>query len=498
MASEPKSKPSFTPRRKWGVGFDVVVRTLVVIAVLVMLNHLAAVFFHRQYLSESTKVELSPRTRGVLQSLTNEVKVTIYFDREDEFYPTIASLLREYQAVNPKVRVETVDYLRDAAEAQRLKKDYGLPETTKDEEKNFVIFACGKTSRVVPGTFLTDTQVEIDQERKRYRRRATAFKGETVFTALLLGVTTPNPSKAYVLQGHGEHNIESGDELTGYLDFRSLLQQNAVLVEPLSLTGTNLVPADCQLLIIPGPRSAFPEIELEKIDQYLAEGGRLFALFNADSMDRSAGLELILKNKWNVLASDAVVTDPANAINSIKMAPGRDVTIAHFFNHPAVKGLINFNLNLLAPRVVGEKKSSDTTTDTIVVTTLFETQPTATLVNYPNMAAREFPLAVAVEKKAVPGVVTGRGTTRMIVVGDSYFLANGPMKLVANRDFANYALDWLLARPQVTEGIGPKSFTEYRMTLTVAQARSLRWLLIGAVPGGILLFGILVWWRRQK
>ena len=34
MASEPKSKPSFTPRRKWGVGFDVVVRTLVVIAVL--------------------------------------------------------------------------------------------------------------------------------------------------------------------------------------------------------------------------------------------------------------------------------------------------------------------------------------------------------------------------------------------------------------------------------------------------------------------------------
>jgi hypothetical protein len=41
MASEPKSKPSFTSRRKWGVGFDVGVRTLVVVAVLVMLNHLA-------------------------------------------------------------------------------------------------------------------------------------------------------------------------------------------------------------------------------------------------------------------------------------------------------------------------------------------------------------------------------------------------------------------------------------------------------------------------
>ena len=36
MVTEPQSKPSFTPRRKWGVGFDVIVRTLVVLAVIVI------------------------------------------------------------------------------------------------------------------------------------------------------------------------------------------------------------------------------------------------------------------------------------------------------------------------------------------------------------------------------------------------------------------------------------------------------------------------------
>ncbi len=494
MADEPQSKPSFTPRRKWAVGFDVGVRTLVVIAVLVMLNHLTSVFFHRHYLSESTKVELSPRTRNFLQSLTNEVKVTIYYDRDNDAYPDIVAMLREYQAVNARLRVEIVDYLRDAAAAQVLKREFNLPETAKAEEKDYVLFKCGTEKRVVPGHFLTDTVVEVDQARQTYNRRAVAFKGETVFTALLLSVTNPKTYQAYVLQGNGEHNIESGDEISGYLDFKSLLQQNSVLVAPLTLVGTNAVPADCNLLIIPGPRSAIPARALEKIEHYLDDGGRLFALFNAATTDRKAGLENLLSNKWGVLVTDSVVADLDNAISQFKT----DVRIAAFSEHPAVKGLFNFELDLLSPRVVGELKRRANPADAPVVRTLFASESSATLVNNPNYPAQAYPLAVAVEKKPVPGVVTGRGATRMIIVGDSFFLANGQMKLVANRDFPVYALNWLLDRPLFTEGIGPKPVNEYRMTLTSAQLRRLRWLLLGAVPGGILLFGGLVWWRRQK
>lgn len=501
MATEPQSKTSFTPRRKWGIGFDLTVRTLVVLAVVVMLNHLAGVFFHRQYLSQATKVELSPRTRSVLQAVTNDVKVTIYYDRNDEFYPTIASLLREYHAVNPRIKVETVDYVNDAAEALRIKKLYELPETTKAEEKNYVIFECaGQKGRPIPGALLTDTQIEINEDRKGYRRRATAFKGETVFTAVLRAITNPKQYKAYVLQEHREHNLDSGDALTGYLDFQSLLRQNAVVVEPLSLRGTNLVPTDCQLLIIPGPQAPIPGFELEKIEQYLNEGGRLFALFNAGFIDPQAGLERILASKWGVAVSgeSGIVTDPVNALNSIRGLPGRDVMIGAFSDHPAVRNLRNYYLNLLSPRVVGERKSREATTGAPVVNVLFATQDSATLLNDPSAPSKSYPLAVAVEQKAVPGVVSGRGSTRMIIVGDSFFLANDPMKLVANREFAGYAINWLLDQPQFTEGIGPKSFTEFRVTLTKAQMQTLGWLLLGAIPGGILLFGGLVWWRRRN
>lgn len=500
MAATSPSRPSFTPRRKWSVGCDLALRTLFVVAALVLLNYLTGVFFHRQYLSQSTKVELSERTRNVIAAVTNEVRIIIYYDRDDEFYPTVASLLREYQALNPKLHVETVDFLRDAGRALEIKREFDLPETTKDEEKNYVIFKSGKESRFVPGSFLTDTVIGRDQKTGELVRRATAFKGETAFTAMLLWVSNPKPLKAYVLQGHGEHNIAGSDEITGYLGFKSLLQQNAIQVEPISLLGPNTIPADCSLLVIPGPRSPIPEIELKKIEQYLDEGGRLFVLFNSFATEADSGLETLLAKKWGVVVTDSVVTDPAHSVNSIKIAPGRDITIAAFSEHPAVKGLLNYQLNLLAPRFLGEKRGRDgAASDTVTVRPLFATEPTARLANNPGVPAQAFVLAVAVEKKPVPGVITPRGNTRMIIVGDSFFLGNEQMKTFpANRDFAYYAVNWLLDRPQFTEGIGPKPFTEFRVVLTEQQMAHLRWLLLGAIPGGILLFGGLVWWRRRK
>ncbi len=500
MANEPQSNPSFTPRRKWGVGFDVIVRTLAVLAVIVMLNHLGGKFFHRQYLSETTKTELSSRTKNFLNSLTNEVEITIYYDRKDDFYPTIAALLREYHALNPKVRLEAVDYLRDAAEAGRLKQDFNLPNASqgKAEEKNFILFKCDGRPLVLPGEFLVDTAVGQDKQTGEYFRKTVAFKGETAFTAYLIAVTNPKPYIAYVLQGHGEHDLESGDEYTGYLDFKSLLEQNYVKVQPLTLIGTNTVPQDCNLLIIPGSISAITIPELQKLDQYFDEGGRALILFNSASLDSKRGLETILEKKWRVKVSDEAVSDSSTSIDSIKAAPGKDISVAAFSKHPSVKALMGSMLNLYRPRSVDAFATRENTADVPRVERLFATTDKATLEGRPEIKPIMYPLAVAVEKNAVRGVLTGRGNTRMIIVGDSFFLANEPMKKFANREFAGYALNWLLDRPQFTEGIGPKPFTEFRLNLTVSQMSNLTWLLNGALPGAILLFGGLVWLRRRK
>jgi len=68
----------------------------------------------------------------------------------------------------------------------------------------------------------------------------------------------------------------------------------------------------------------------------------------------------------------------------------------------------------------------------------------------------------------------------------------------ANRDFLNAAVNWLCDRPTLIEGIGPRPVTEFRLQLTQHQQRQMRWLLLGALPGGVLFVGWLVWLVRRK
>ena len=105
---------------------------------------------------------------------------------------------------------------------------------------------------------------------------------------------------------------------------------------------------------------------------------------------------------------------------------------------------------------------------------------------------------VAVEKSAPKGVITERGSTRIIVVGDSVFLANVPIQSGANRDFARYAVNWLLERSQLLEELGPRPIIQYKLMMTQRELQQIEWLLLVAMPGSFLILGTLVWFRRRR
>jgi hypothetical protein len=486
-----KFQPSFSPGRRWKIGFDVVVRTALVLAVVVMVNYLGAKFYGRFYLSSQTQVKLSSRSLSVVHSITNRVTVTVYYDKTDDWYPTIIALLNEYRSANPNISIKTVDYLTDPGEAQKIKGQYKLSSA---KDKDLVIFDCGGHVKVVNGEALT--QVKLEQvpnaTEREFRRKPVAFNGEMMFTAMLLAVENPRPLKAYFLQGHGEPSLsESGD--ADYLKFGQVLAESYIATEPLQLLGDSTVPDDCNLLIIAGPRTEFSSAELQKIDQYLTQGGRLFMLFNYFSIKHPTGLEPILQ-KWGVNVIPDVVQDLKNTTSP----DGRDVIVYNFSSHPVVNPLTQLALQLILPRPVSKVDWKNPPADAPTVNELAFSGPASTLMLDPTAAPRSYPLMVAVEQKAVPGVASTRGTTRMIVAGDSNFLDNQMIEAGANRDFAGYAANWLLDRTVLLEGIGPRPVKEYRLTITREQQQKVRWLLLGALPGGVLVFGWLVWLVRRK
>jgi hypothetical protein len=432
----------------------------------------------------------------VLQALTNQVNVTLYYDRTDDFYPTILALLKEYQAVNPKINLQVVDYLRSAGEAEKIKEQYNL-----GGDKDMVIFdLVGQTPKVppqkIPGDLLVQTtlqQVPNEKERE-FIRKPIAFGGEMWFTTALLALENPQPLNACFLQGHGEPSLSDPDQSRGYLTFGKVLQENNLTVLNLQLNGDQMVPDDCSLLIIAAPTEALTEPELQKIDLYLSRGGRLLALLDCQSINHPTGLEQVLQN-WGIVVMADYVKDKGYTIT------GQDIKVLHFSNHPIMAGLAaaHLPLHLIFPRPTFSKDwHNNPPANAPEVDELASSSPTSTLGGDAGEPPREYPLLVAAEQKSVAGVVNPRGNTRIVVVGDSFFLGNHYIEEMGNRDFVNASVNWLLDRTALVNGIEPQKVTEYRLSLTPLEQRDARWMLLAVLPGAVLLLGGLVWLVRRK
>ncbi|HLX69476.1 MAG TPA: GldG family protein [Verrucomicrobiae bacterium] len=499
MASS-SSSPSFSPGRKWAIVFNVLLASAAVFLILIGVNYLSSrYFFKRFYVSADSHVQLSPRTISLLKSLTNTVDVTIYYDKNAPFYSDIAGLLREYEAHTRKLTVRTVDYYNDPGAAQDLKVKYS--QLSSVTNRDFIIFDCDGRQKFVDGNSLSDYKATLvrskdpSDPRLGVNKKRVHFTGEQNFSAALFAVTQPKPLKAYFLLGHGERSPEDTSDTDGYSKLADLFRRNYVQVSTLKgLLGTNPVPTDCNLLVIAGPRAEFETNELNKISQYLDQGGRLFALFDIFSTNRDTGLENIL-TKWNVQVSHSVVVDPDNFKNGDYRVLGLTVESSH----DAIKSISGKMVEIIMPRPIERIKApSPSALDELRVSELLSTGTNSFLSDNPSGGRRPYPVIAAVERNAAKGVATERGTTRMIIAGDSFFLANQVMAFSVNQDFADSALNWLLERTELLTGVGPTPVTEYRLMLLDKQVTALKGILLGGIPGGILLLGGVVWLRRRK
>ena len=500
--SDPKSRRSFSPASRLQIGFDKGLRTVLMLAVVAMVNYLGAQFFHRFYLSSQTRIALSSRTLAILQSLTNRMTVTLYYDTRDQnnFYPTLVALADEYHAANKNISVRTVDYERNAADAEKIKEQYNLPGSANSPNappnKDLVIFACGDRHEVVPGEAIVKYQLvqtapdDPKQKELQFRKKPIAFNGEIMFTSKLLALAQAQPLKAYYLQGHGESSLTDSSE-GGYAKFALALAQNNLVVNDLELLGNTDVPMDCNLLIIAAPTQPLDPVELQKIDRYLAQGGRLLVLFNYATREHPTGLEPILR-PWGINVARGYVKDPQSSTSD-------QVIVVRKFNQKSfVNPLTQLALEMVMPRPVARMDLANSPANPPEVTELAFSSDTSILDADPAAVPRSYPLIAAVEQKPVAGVANPRGNTRIVVAGDSLFLDNQIIEAAANRDFLNYAVNWLTDRQELLTGISPRPVTEFRLMITQKQGQQLDWLLLGALPGGVLVFGWLVWFVRRK
>jgi ABC-type uncharacterized transport system involved in gliding motility auxiliary subunit len=328
---------------------------------------------------------------------------------------------------------------------------------------------------------------------KKLDIRPIAFNGEKMFTSMLLAVTKDKPFTAYFLQGDDEPSLMNPNDTEGYIKFAEILRENYVNILPWRLAGDRDIPSDCDLLIIVGPQLLFSDAEFAKLDRYLSQGGRLLVLLDYDFVNHPTGLEEYLAH-WGVNLGMNIVQDP----NSAETGNSLGIVVQDFSTHPVVNSLAQSKMVLYLARPVSPMKNSNVSVDSPTVTVLAQSGPDCTLYRQHGFPPQAYPLMVAVEQNSAKGIASPNGGMRMVVAGDSRFLNNQFIELGANGDFAGNAVNWLLDRPLLLNGIGPSPVTDFRLLMTKAQVRNVRWLLLAALPAAILALGGLVWLRRRK
>jgi ABC-type uncharacterized transport system involved in gliding motility auxiliary subunit len=397
-------------------------------------------------------------------------------------------LLERYRAKSGKVTVEYIDPDRDPLRTRTLVDQYGVAQA------NTVVFVAGERKKYVTSDQLAD----YDYSGAQFGQapRMTGFKGEEQFTSAILGVVNPKVPKIYFSTGHGEPELEGFAE-SGLSQFKELLKRDNLEAQTTSLLRGE-VPADCDLLVIAGPKAPFAEPEKTALEAYLGRGGRLLLLLDPviGSGARPSGLEELLERRGVRFGNDLVI-DPARQLPFYNAAA---VYVSDFRSHPAVNSLQGLAVLLPVARSVTTTAAAGATS-TILLTTsdqgYGETDLAGVLAT--GRAPKDDkdtpgPVSLAVAAQSEGDKENG---WRLVAVGNSLFLANNQLENAGNLNLGLNAVNWLVRREEAL-GIAPRQPEQVQLVLSQQQMTAVWVLSIVVLPLAAIALGVTVWWRRRR
>jgi len=482
---------------RFAAGANVCVSVLLAGVLAFMVNYLAFRHYARWDLNRNSYYRLSGKTLNLLRGNRGHVDVVVFFRKSHALFEDVRNLLKEYVAAAERsqgltVEVVLVDPDRELSRTREMAQKYDV------HQANVVVFECQGRRKYVEADRLANYEYSLSGSRAV--KTLTGFAGEEAFSCAIQSVVQGVRPTVYFLTGHGERSIAEYARGAGYSSLARIMRRDNMVVRTLLLGETVRVPEDCSALVVAGPDRRIARGEADAIAAYLARNGRLLLLVDPAT---TTGLEDLME-EWGVRPGAGVVVGLTLS--------GRELIVPRYGDHPITHSLENVSTMFYMPRsleVVGSGEPDDAAqADRACVTVLAANTPEG----WEEMDLRQtpprfdedvdrrgpVPVAVAVEKGVVSGIEVEIQPTRMVVVGDSYFVSNGALEggIGGNIDFFLSALNWLLER-EALMGISPKPPGILRLDMDRRRMRSAFGIIVAGVPALAALAGLGVWLRRR-
>jgi ABC-type uncharacterized transport system involved in gliding motility auxiliary subunit len=440
------------PRRSSPSKTKTLLNTLGVLALVGLLNLGAARSVQKIDLTENQLFTLAPESQRLLENLRQPLKVWLW---AKNIPAAERELLQKYQEKSPYFTYEVLDPEQNPGLAQEFK----------------------QTSQ---GTLY---RVYLETAQKKQPLRSVKEDNplnESQLTNALQSLNRTSTLKVYFLQGHGEYPLESSQAINS-------LKDKGYQVEPLLLAQKTQIPADAAAIAIVGPKRPLFAEEVAALSKYSQKGGNLLILLDPQV---ESNLKPLL-DTWGVKLDQRVIIDGSGAGELAGLGPGTPI-ITTYGQHPITRDFGNGITVFPLARPIATVAVPGVEAISLLVTNeqmWAESDLKGEQVTFDPPADLAGPFDL--------GVALTRGSSKLVIIGNSRFISDGLFGQQLNGDVFLNAVQWLANSEQPTLSIRPKEAKNRRLNLTPLTANLLLFLALLFVPLlGFIGAGI-TWWRRR-
>lgn len=490
-------------------GVNGVIASLAFLGICIVIFAFAKRYDHEWDLTKEGRRDLAPQTVQVLESLTREVRVYGFFIESGDALVDVAQektrrFLERCREITPMLQVEFINPQRHPEALQTM-------NVLRVSEIGTIVLQSGTRQREIP---LSDVTNRLDERQ---------------FTNALINVARDAVPKVYFLTGHGERDLNSDDPKIGGNKFRLWLQKEGYEVIPFAIPADRpAIPSDCSVLVINGYENDINAYEIEALDQFIANGGRLFVLIDPQIIVTPAGLGVEqmrpwLKSRLGIsVNSDVVVSQATEGYRALflpdfsllgdiadTVEPNPEFRGSFNVTQPVTRTLDKQVVMSLARTVEisEEDKPADSVASVLLRTTpdtWAEEDLSAVIQRRPigpsdDEASGPLPVAVSVSLPSDVRIGDGeqRRDARVVVVGDSGIADNEGINFVGNQDFLLNTIAWLAEKEELI-AIRPAGTSQSPLLLTNREQRLIAWIAVLGIVQAIALAGLVAWvWRRR-
>jgi ABC-type uncharacterized transport system involved in gliding motility auxiliary subunit len=441
---------------------------LLVVALVGVLNFLAAKHPLKKDLTKNRIHTLSEQTEKVIRGLQKEVKATYW------------SKLNQREEARP-----LLDNLK-GLNAEKFKLEYVDPDKEPTRAKQAAIKAYG-TLQLQVGP--RDTKVESPTEEK--------------VTNELIKLLKDRSPTLCAITGHGERSFSSA-EADGYDAAKKALASQAYELKEINLAQEGKIPESCDAIAILGPTKSFFEPEVKLVRDYLDNGGRALVALDVDvKTGRETAAELLpVLERWYVRPTNALVIDPLSRLFG---ADASIPIIASFQKEHALTRDFQAEcyfpftrpLEVLpgAPQGLTVQWVAQTTPKAMGVQDL--SQISKGQVRFDPKRDKQGPLNAVVAAEGKQKDSKAQKSTRLLVFGSSQFATNNYSRFGANLDLFLNSISYLMEDESLI-AIRAKEEGPGKVELSATAGRLIGLICVVVLPLLIAVAGLVIWIYRRR